>query len=87
MLSSCLSILAPTAAAVFFSLTDPACAQVAGHSSSGPTQSITLTGTATGLTVPAVTAGGSRLGDRRLAAATTIESIAYEPVPPQDGAE
>jgi hypothetical protein len=55
MLSSCLSILAPTAAAVFFSLTDPACAQVAGHSSSGPTQSITLTGTATGLTVPAGT--------------------------------
>jgi hypothetical protein len=55
MLSSCLSILAPTAAVAFFSLADPACAQVAGHSSSGPTQSITLSGTATGLTVPAGT--------------------------------
>jgi uncharacterized membrane protein YgdD (TMEM256/DUF423 family) len=52
MLSSCLSILAPTAAAAFFSLASPVCAQVAGHSSSGAMQSLTLTGVATGLTIP-----------------------------------
>lgn len=54
MFGLCL-LMRPVAAAAFFSLVVPACGQVVGHSSTGATQSITLSGVAQSLTVPAGT--------------------------------
>jgi hypothetical protein len=54
MFGLCL-LMRPVAAAAFFSLVSPACGQIVGHTSTGATQSITLTGTATGLTIPSGT--------------------------------